>query len=113
MVQYLEYQTTTVGVTTGIVFDLLLPSDSLFRDSDVVGTAITVSGIQTGYYFVVSNSNIGNGVTSLNSAGAVVGSGSSFLDNIYEVASVSIAQTNAVAIGQTYVAKVTVSVQKL
>ena len=103
--------TTTVGVTTGIVFDLLLPSDSLFRDSDVVGTAITVSGIQTGYYFVVSNSNIGNGVTSLNSAGAVVGSGSSFLDNIYEVASVSIAQTNAVAIGQTYVAKVTVSVQ--
>ena len=103
--------TTTVGVTTGIVFDLLLPSDSLFRDSDVVGTAITVSGIQTGYYFVVSNSNIGNGVTSLNSAGAVVGSGSSFLDNIYEVASVSIGQTNAVAIGQTYVAKVTVSVQ--
>ena len=103
--------TTTVGVTTGIVFDLLLPSDSLFRDDDVVGTAITVSGIQAGYYFVVSNSNIGNGVTSLNSAGAVVGSGSSFLDNIYEVASVSIAQTNAVAIGQTYVAKVTVSVQ--
>ena len=41
----------------------------------------------------------------------MVGSGSSFLDNIYEVASVSIAQTNAVAIGQTYVAKVTVSVQ--
>ena len=103
--------TTTVGVSTGIVFDLLLPSDSLFRDADVVGTALTVSGIQTGYYFVVSNSNIGNGVTSLNSSGAVVGSGSSFLDNIYEVASVSIAQTSAVSIGQTYVAKVTVSVE--
>ena len=102
--------TTTVGVSTGIVFDLLLPSDSLFRDSDVVGTAITVSGIQTGYYFVVSNSNIGNGVTSLSGNG-VVGSGNSFLDNIYEVSSVSIAQTNAVSIGQTYVAKVTVSVE--
>jgi len=102
--------TTTVGVSTGIVFDLLLPSDSLFRNSDVVGTAITVSGIQTGYYFVVSNSNIGNGVTSLSGNG-VVGSGNSFLDNIYEVSSVSIAQTHAVSIGQTFVAKVTVSVE--
>ena len=52
--------TTSVGVaSTGIVFDLVIPSDSPFRDSTIVGTAITVSGIQTGYYFVTSKTNLG------------------------------------------------------
>tara|TARA_B100000965_G_scaffold386576_1_gene388969 strand:- start:94 stop:1875 length:1782 start_codon:yes stop_codon:yes gene_type:complete len=104
--------TTSVGVaSTGIVFDLLLPKDSLFRDSDVVGTAITVSGIQTGYYFTVFNSNVGASVTSLYQDGTVVGIGTSFIDNVYEVAQVSIAQTMGIGIGLTYVAQVTVSVQ--
>jgi len=104
--------TTSVGVaSTGIVFDFVIPSDSFLRDSSIVGTALTVSGIQTGYYFVVYNSNIGNGVTSIDQSGSIVGVGTSFLDNIYEVAAVSIAQTNAIGIGLTYVAKVTVSVK--
>ena len=104
--------TTSVGVaSTGIVFDLLLPKDSLFRDSGVVGTAITVSGIQTGYYFTVFNSNVGASVTSLYQDGTVVGIGTSFIDNVYEVAQVSIAQTMGIGIGLTYVAQVTVSVQ--
>ena len=104
--------TTSVGVaSTGIVFDLLLPKDSLFRDASVVGSAITVSGISTGYYFVVSNSNVGNAVTSLYQDGTVVGIGTAFIDNVYEVANVSIAQTMAIGIGLTNVAQVTVSVQ--
>ncbi len=104
--------TTSVGVaSTGIIFDLLIPSNSFLRDSSIVGSAITVSGIQTGYYFVVYNSNVGNGVTSLRRDGSVVGVGTSFLDNVYEVSTVSIAQTNAVGVGLTYVAKVTVSVR--
>ena len=104
--------TTSVGVaSTGIVFDLLLPNDSLFRDASIVGTAITVSGISTGYYFTVFNSNVGASVTSLYQDGTVVGIGTSFLDNIYEVAQVSIAQTMGIGIGLTYVAQVTVSVQ--
>ena len=41
----------------------------------------------------------------------MVGIGTSFLDNVYEVANVSIAQTIGLGIGQTYVAQVTVSVQ--
>jgi len=103
--------TTSVGVaSTGIVFDLLIPEDSYLRDSTIVGTAITVSGIQTGYYFVVFNSNIGNGVTSIYSNGSVLSIGSTFIDNVYEVASVSIAQTSAYGIGVTYVAQVVVSV---
>ena len=104
--------TTSVGVaSTAIVFDLLLPKDSPFRNAAVVGTAITVSGISTGYYFTVSNSNVGASVTSLYQDGTVVGIGTSFLDNIYEVAQVSIAQTMGIGIGLTYVAQVTVSVQ--
>jgi hypothetical protein len=104
--------TTSVGVaSTGIVFDLLLPKDSLFRNAATVGTAITVSGITTGYYFTVFNSNVGASVTSLYQDGTVVGIGTSFLDNVYEVAQVSIAQTMGIGIGLTYVAQVTVSVQ--
>ena len=66
--------TTSVGVaSTAIVFDLLLTKESLFRDASIVGTAITVSGIATGYYFTVFNSNVGNAVTSLYQDGTVVG----------------------------------------
>ena len=103
--------TTSVGVaSTGIVFDLYIPQDSFLRDANLVGTAVTVSGISTGDYFIVRQSNIGNGVTSLYGDGTVLGIGTEFLDNVYEVATVSIAQTNAVGYGTTYVAKVTVSV---
>ncbi len=104
-------KTTSVGVaSTGIVFDLYIPQNSFLRDTTVVGSAITISGIQTNYYFVVHNSNIGNGVTSLNISGDVVGIGSTFIDNIYQVSSVSIGQTSVPGAGFTYVAKVTVSV---
>ena len=88
-----------------------IPKESLFRDVNIVGSALTVSGISTGYYFTVFNSNVGASVTSLYQDGTVVGIGTSFLDNIYEVAQVSIAQTMGIGIGLTYVAQVTVSVQ--
>ncbi len=105
--------TTSVGVaSTGIVFDFFIPKDSIIRDSKIVkvGIATTgISGIQTGYYFVVSNSNVGKGLTSLNSLGGVVGVGTTFIDNIYQVVAVSIAQTAVPGIGVTNVAKVTVS----
>jgi YHYH protein len=107
-------KTTSVGVaSTGIVFDLFIPKDSVLRDSNIVsvGVATTgISGIKTGYYFVVSESNVGKGLTSLNSLGGIVGVGSTFIDNIYQVAAVSIAQTAVAGVGITNVTKVTVSV---
>jgi len=107
-------KTTSVGVaSTGIVFDLFIPKDSVLRNSDVVsvGVATTgISGIKTGYYFVVSESNVGKGLTSRNSLGGIVGVGSTFIDNIYQVAAVSIAQTAVAGVGITNVTKVTVSV---
>jgi hypothetical protein len=107
-------QTTSVGVaSTGIVFDLFIPTNSIIRDSSIVkvGIATTgISGIQTGYYFIVHSSNVGNGLTSLNLSGGVVGVGTTFINNIYQVASVSIAQTAVPGVGLTNVTKVTVSV---
>jgi hypothetical protein len=107
-------KTTSVGVaSTGIVFDFFIPKNSFLRDLSVnsVGIATTgISGIQTGYYFVVYNSNVGNGVTSINQSGSTIGIGTSFIDNVYQVAAVSIGQTNVTGVGLTYVAKVTVSV---
>ena len=103
--------TTAVGVaSTGIVFDLFIPTNSYLRDTSIVGTAITISGIQTGYYFTVSNSNIGNGVTSIYQNRSVLGIGTTFLDNVYEVAAVSVAETSTPGIANTYVARVTTSV---
>ena len=85
--------------------------DSVFRDANTVGTAITVSGIGSANYIVVSNTNIGHGVTSIDSTGATVGVGSTFLDNVYEVISVGTAATDAFSIGSTdAVTQVTVAV---
>jgi hypothetical protein len=103
--------TTSVGVaSTGLVFDIFVPMDSFLRKQSVVGTAVTISGIQTNYYFVVYNSNVGKGVTSLQSNGSIVSVGNTFIDNVYQVASVSIAQTSVAGVGLTNVARVTTSV---
>tara|TARA_R100000005_G_scaffold3959_3_gene2152 strand:- start:1559 stop:13723 length:12165 start_codon:yes stop_codon:yes gene_type:complete len=105
---------TSVGVaSTGYVFDFFIPIDSALRDTDIVGTAVTVSGIQTGYYFVVNNSNVGSGVTSLYQDNTVLGVTTQFLDSVYEVAAVSTATTAVAGVGITYVRRVTVSVQDL
>ena len=102
--------TTSVGVaSTAIVFDFVIPKDSFLRNSSITGVT-TISGIQTGYYFIINNSNVGKGLTSLNSLRSTVGVGTTFLDNVYQVAAVSIAQTSVTGFGVTYVAKVTVSV---
>ena len=101
--------TTTVGVaSTGIVFDFVIPNNSPLRNSSLTGVT-TISGITTGYYFVVHSSNVGKGVTSLNSSGSVIGIGTTFLDNVYQAVAVSIAQTAVPGLGITHVAKVTVS----
>jgi hypothetical protein len=107
-------KTTSVGVaSTGIILDFFIPSNSPLRDgkSVTVGVATTgISGIQTGYYFVINKSNVGEGLTTLDSSGEVVGVGTTFIDNIYQVSAVSIAQTAVAGVGITCVAQVTVSV---
>ena len=84
------FGTTTVGSDDVVIFDLF--TDSSLRDESLVGpgAGITVSGISTGYYFVVYDSNItGAGVTALDDGGNTVGVGTTFADNVYFVESVS------------------------
>ncbi len=88
--------TDSVGfAVTGIVFDLLIPNNSPLRDSRFTLPTITTSQIKENYYFKVFNSNIGSPVESLDSNGNVIGVGTNFLDNIYQVASVSIVSVDA------------------
>lgn len=102
--------TISVGVaSTGLVFDFVISENSALRDSSITGFT-SVSGISTGYYFIISNSNVGSGLTSLDSNNEIIGVSTQFIDNVYQVASVSIAQTSTVGFGITYVAKVIVSV---
>jgi hypothetical protein len=103
--------TQSVGVaSTALVFDFYIPNNSFLKDSSVIGVT-TVSGIQTGYYFSIYNSNIGNSITSLDFNGSIVGIGTTFLDGIYQATSVSIEQTFVIGIGVTYISRVIVSVQ--
>jgi hypothetical protein len=104
-------QTGNVGfASTALIFDLLIPEDSILRNSKIIETPITTSEIKNNYYLKVYDSVVGNGVTSLRSDGSIIGIGTTGINNIYKVISVSIASTDAYGIGVTNVAKITVSV---
>lgn len=103
--------TGSVGIaSTAIIFDFYIPNNSFLKDSSVTGVT-TISGIQTGYYFTVYNSNVGNNIISLDFDGNIIGIGTSFIDNVYQVSSVSIAQTSVIGVGITYVTRVVSYVQ--
>ena len=103
---------TVAGIGTALQFDLFIPKDSVLRDASVVGSAITVSGIASGYYFTTFETNVGSGITSYENAVGTssVGIGTSFLDNIYRVHSAKTIQGPALGIGATALRRVTVSV---
>ena len=103
---------TVAGIGTALQFDLFIPKGSVLRDASVVGTAVTVSGIASGYYFTVFDSNVGSGLTSYDNPIGIttVGIGTSFLDNIYKVHSAKTIQGPALGIGATALRRVTVSV---
>ncbi len=104
-------KSTNVGfASTGLVFDLYIPSSSYLRNSSVVDSLITESQIKQNYYFKVSNSKIGSGVTSLDRNGNIIGVGTTGIDNIYQVISVSSATTSVLGVGTASVVQVVVSI---
>lgn len=104
-------KTATIGVgSTGLVFQFYIPPTSPLRQENYIIS--NVSGISTGFYFVVSNSNIENGIRSLNNDESVIGIGTTFIDNVYRAYSVSIAQTGVPGIGVTAVVEVTAKVDR-
>ena len=116
------FGTTTIGAGSTnyqLIFDLHIPLTSDLRDSSIAGTAVTISGISTGDFFIVNNSTVGSATTSINSVdtgGAVIGVGTQFLNNVYEVNNYEIVQaatgvgTTGVGIGTTHLNRVFVKV---
>lgn len=107
------FGTTAVGIgTTQLIFDIHIPYASPLRDSTLVGTALTISSISANDYFIIRNSNVGLGstsVTSFDSSGNTVGVGTSFADNVYQVASAEFISTSVSGIS-TYVRRLFVEV---
>lgn len=104
-------KTTSVGfASTGLIFDLYIPNDSYLKNSLVCNPVINLSTIKENYYFKVSNSKVGYGLTSLRKDGSIIGIGTTGIDNIYQVISVSSGTTSVYGVGTTSVISVTVSV---
>ena len=109
---------TTTGKTTALQLDFYIPDTSILRDTSVMSSAVTVSGIQSGYYFTVFDSNVGKvggGLTSYDDGigSTIVGIGTSFIDNIYKVQSAKNITGPALlstGVGNTTLRRVTVSV---
>jgi len=102
-----------LGTTaTETILDLYIPTDSFLRDANLVGSAITVSQIVSGDFFVVYNSNIGSANTSINSfdsSSNLIGVGTQYIDNVYHVSSASDVEVNIIGIGTTTARRVYVN----
>ena len=84
------------GIITGITTSTGSGSNPLAIVFSIIDTNTTLSGLTTGYPIYIHDTNVGNGVTSIdNSDSAVVGIGTTCLDNIYYVSSFSSSQVSA------------------
>ena len=88
---------------------MFIPVDSFLRDTDIVDSAITISQISSGDLFIIYNSNVGNATTSINSFDSsdnIIGVGTQYIDNVYQVSSAQNVQANIIGIGTTSVRRV-------
>jgi hypothetical protein len=74
-----------IGITSmGIQFHFYLPTNSPLTQNPFGGLQKT--GISTGDYFIISRSNVGNGIISLSNVGfTTIGIATEFLDGVYQV----------------------------
>ena len=112
--------TAVAGIGTALQLDLYVPDNSILRDTSVMSSAISVSGIQSGYYFTTFETNVGSGVTSYEGAigndNEIAGVGTIHIDNIYKVHSAKNITGPALlstGVGNTTLRRVTVSVDNL
>ena len=110
------FGTTMVGSDYRLIFDLHIPIDSYLRSSSIVGTSVTMSGITTGDFFVVYNSNVGvapTSFTSKTSSGSNIGTGTQFVDNVYQVISVTNVSVANTSIGISTIGTATTLVRRV
>lgn len=104
--------TTSSGSQNQLTFDLFIAVNSDLRNTNLVGTAITISGISTNDYLTISNTNIsiGNTFASEDTSGTTIGIGTTTLDMIYQVASSKIRNENVIGVGTTSIRRIVVNI---
>ena len=116
------FGTTSVGIgSTQLIFDLHIPIDSPLRDPALVGTAVTLSSLNVGDYFVVNDTNVGYASTIINALDdnhSLVSVGTSYIDNIYVVESTELVErptgldASGVGIGMSLCRRIFVNVEE-
>ena len=101
-------RTGFVGANFGIFLDTFIPMDSRFRNTNIVGTAKTVSTLEFEDYLVVKGSNSGpsTGTTSFRNDNSNIGVGTEAIDNIYQVLQATTETGTVTGIGSTAVRRV-------
>ena len=97
------------GIITGITTSAGTASNPLAIVFTIIDTGATLSGLSTGYPIYINETNVGNGVTSIDTTGSnsnTVGIGTTCLDNIYYIGDWSSKQLS----GSTYVGLITCNV---
>ena len=104
--------TTADGSQHQLTFDFFIPENSDLRNSDLVGTAITMTGISTNDYLTISNTNISIGDTfaSQDTTGSTIGIGTTSLDMIYQVISFETKNVTVEGVGATSINRITVNI---
>ncbi len=78
--------TTAIGVSSvGLVFEFTIPENSPLKDPSIVEEPIVYSGISTGDFFIIKDTNIGYGITSLELDGSPLVTGNQYINNVYQV----------------------------
>tara|TARA_B100001142_G_scaffold131600_1_gene133153 strand:+ start:4547 stop:16651 length:12105 start_codon:yes stop_codon:yes gene_type:complete len=107
---------TTVGNSQKFILDFFIDKDSFMRDPNYVGSGITVSGIGTGDFFTIFNSNlsvvpfVGNDVISQYNDQSILGITTQFIDCTYQVESAQILQVDVLGVGMTAIRRIITNV---
>ena len=104
------FGTTSYTGKRQVIFDFYIPNGSFMRDTSVVGSAVTISGISTGDFFTAFDTNM---VTDMSTVVALatdntttIGITTDFLDGVYQAERSIIVETNVVGVGTTFVRRV-------
>ena len=104
--------TTNSGSQQQLEFDLFIPVESFMRSGDLVGTGITISGISTGDFLTIFDTNVSIADTfaSQDESGVTVGLGTTHVDNVYKVIGVARTDENVLGVGITAIQRITVNI---
>jgi hypothetical protein len=86
----------TEEIPYGLFFDFYISDESYLKDPAIIQEPLIRTSIQIGDYFVIKNSNVGVGFTSLRKDGSIIGTGSTYFDNIYQVLDIDLREDGTI-----------------